>query len=470
MSKNKGAFLESMDEIFNESLPEDGFSLTKMFDKNSLPVKTVNLLLLTACTAGAFNVQAKELVQSDLYNSNITAEKTLATDMLKDAYADPTIITADNLESIADDLNTGVYTMEGSDRLVVLSFNGEDSDHSEVANNWIDSFYVGDRLESYAIVDYDYSDISYVNIDANNKENQEYKNNQNWLDDVVWDDEVENLNTNETSLIDDGFVTETTFDEEVPNSDIEQEINLNEITPDSEMTLLQENFDLRVLAHELSHTNKKQRDYIDDFPEDGLDLEKILQAESTSDLFSILAVSKIKKYNQEETLGMISDLSDDRNDYLVNHNDFVHSTMLSLSTLSNALENNDGLLDDLKSLSLEEIDSVVFKMSKNTLDTVDYNVTREKLTKDELDAIEFEDQLEKTIELRKNFKEVMNSELSGSEFDNVERDLLNDVAIAKINMKQSNLKDSLEDEIKETMSLDEDNNKVSRSNKNRLTN
>lgn len=303
--------LTDIDQEFNKSLPDSGFSLTKAFNRDGLTYKVVNLLLLAACTVGAFNGYSKieELVNSRSDNLIIHTE------MMKIKYEDTTVISADNLEEISNNKATGVYKIKGTDRLTVLSYDDDDKEvHSDETKNLMNLYEIPKNY-SYAVYNPDNMDINYVNIDTNNK---------NFL-----------------YLMD-------------------------------KNALVYQHEDLLTLAHELAHVNLSQLEYEQQANSEGVsDFEKMLVKESSSDLFSVMAVSKIKNLNIEETTKMLIEKSQERNLAMHLNSDYDHSTMVALKGLSNAFRSDSKTFEDLKSLSFDEMDKVLVEFAISSVDKID---------------------------------------------------------------------------------------------------
>lgn len=389
---NTGSLLSDINNEFNNSLKDDSFSLTKMFKKGSLPVQIINTLLLTACTTGAFGAHAKNA--NELEVESHFAPTNLNYELIKENYQDTEIITAQNLEEISENKMKGIYKFKGSDDLILLAFENETYQFPREAIDFIESSNL-QQDGSYATYNPQYPDVGFVNV--NNLKGiqpvEDYISNA----DIVWDDEIiESPNPVEENPDWNGWVPpEIEIEYSAPT---EEELKLEERLHEQEnrekefnnkivkhkqenWPLFYENEDLFVLAHELSHSNGNQKDFSKSVQEinettnyQGVtEFQETLTLETSSDLFGILAVSKIKDLNLEDTKQLLTEVSEYREHNFSKYKDSRHFTSTYIDNFNNMLTESPEILTELQNLNLDKLNETMTNTGISYVENSDLN-------------------------------------------------------------------------------------------------
>lgn len=389
---NKEGLLSEINNEFNDSLKDDSFSLTKMFKKGSLPVQIINTLLLTACTTGAFGANAKNANELDVENHFVPTN--INYDLIKENYQDAEIITAQNLEEISENKQNGIYKFKGSDDIILLAFENETYQFPREAIDFIQSSDL-QQDGSYASHNPVYPDVGFVNVNHSKdiQPIEDYVSNT----DIVWDDEIiESPNPVEETPEWDGWVPPEIDFEDIEPTEEENELDRrlheqenrekefnNKIVKHKKENwpLFSEHEDLFVLAHELSHSNENQKDFSKSVQEineatnyQGVtDFQKKLTLEASSDLFGILAVSKIKDLNLEDTQQLLTELSEYREHNFSKYKDSRHFTSTYIDNFNNMLTESPEILTELQNLNIDKLNEIMTKTGISYVENSDLN-------------------------------------------------------------------------------------------------
>lgn len=457
MNKSLDSLLDDIDNDFNKSLPDSGFRLTKMFERGSLPVKIINTVLLAACTAGAFNVQAQNLEDVNLGNNIEQTQQVMFEELendfeipqpcdenslnkLKTAFEDVKKIELDDLKEIVDSKQASVFKVGELNELVILAFDSNEYPLPQEAKDWLKLGTISNNPFSTATVYEDCKEINFINIKIDRNTSA-----YDPIDEegIIWDDEI------------------TSDSPDNPFEDIEvvAENTLSFEDPDViERAVIQENVNLITFVHELSHTNSNQKKLND------IDMgrfEKVIKKETVSDVFSILGTSSIKNFDHATTVQMIEDLAEKREERL-GYGDFDHATTASLYALADIIHDNPEMLDDLKSFKIQELDNVSFDFaisavektkadySKDPLDRKvwlglqDGEKTKEDLTRDLLTEFDKEE----LSELSNILKSSIEKNKLKMEMENTVNDLKEEVSVSMGNDEPSNVSLSMSTKLK----------------------
>ncbi len=437
--KNKANdLLENINNEFNNSLPDSGFSLSKMFKRDGMPSKMVNLLLLTACTTGAFSGNA--FASDSLEQNQTKSQVEQSYETMRDTFVDVTDINAKNIVEISESNEGGVYNFHGSDRLIALTFDSNLDNLKPEAKNWLDVNNLNTANESRAVFKIKQDDIAYANI-----ANYDYSQ-----------DNVE-LTENQLEMFHPDYVPENARE-------------IKTITPD-ETPMLHQNHDLFVLAHELSHLNDNQVDLTVNNNE-MTKIEKTLTKEAASDIFGIMAVSKAKDLNLDDTIQLLDDVSQWRSDNVSLHKDVEHGTTPILNEFKENITNNPEMFDDIKSLDFNNLDDTTSKFAFSTMEHLDFDFQKhDEIMKNEdfkysrIDLYENERALEDLLREDLDLSRKESNSIEDNLFDNIQSNQ-NDMT-AESQMEEPVNKGELDLEISLKSELDQMPTKVASKNNDR---
>lgn len=338
--------LTKINQEFNESI-DDSFSLTKMFKKNGLLSKSVNTILTLSIAFGAMK-GVSEIVE----NFDSPSQHYALVKEAQSSFNDVTVITADNIKDIANAKEDNIYQVEGNDQFIVAAYDKnfeiQDSNKNNIINELIELNKIGLGKNPHAT----------HGLRLNNT--------------GVPFSEMINFSFKSQDKSDMGYLV------------LQEDYFNNQFTEEEKdkYSLLLENDNLYLFAHELNHITESQFNYDQAYEEKGeIILDHVLAREISSDLFASLIIIKTNDYDLEQSSQLLSELSERRKDYLVNHNDFDHSTHLGLDIFKEAINENPTLLDQVKKSSLNKLSNVSMNFGENVFDKInEYYASHEALS------------------------------------------------------------------------------------------
>ncbi len=323
--------LSKINKDFNESL-DDTFSLTKMFKQGGLFAKTVNIVLSATVLFGAFK---------GLETISHTEPKTQYYEMIQEAqetFKNPVEITTNNIKEIAESRADGVFQSHSEGQLVVV----------------VNKTGQGIGGEKQELVD----DLLEINNLSNQESSFASTGSSNFNKGIPFS-QMMNLSFDSLEGNEIGFLM----------------MSHNNLSGLENFKSINENLDLIVFAHELSHVGTYQNDYQKDLTKNQTYGHE-LAIEMASDLFSALVVSKANNMDMKETTNLMQEMSLWRKDNLRKYHDTGHSTNIALDSFIKTLNDNPNYFKEVQNLNLKSIDKLSMDYSKEIFN--DLNIKAEK--------------------------------------------------------------------------------------------
>lgn len=323
--------LSKINKDFNESL-DDTFSLTKMFKQGGLFAKTVNIILSATVLFGAFK---------GLETISHTEPKTQYYEMIQEAqetFKNPVEITTNNIKEIAESRADGVFQSHSEGQLVVV----------------VNKTGQGIGGEKQELVD----DLLEINNLSNQESSFASTGSSNFNKGIPFS-QMMNLSFDSLEGNEIGFLM----------------MSHNNLSGLENFKSINENLDLIVFAHELSHVGTSQNDYQKDLTNNQTYGHE-LAIEMASDLFSALVVSKANNMDMKETTNLMQEMSLWRKDNLRKYHDTGHSTNIALDSFIKTLNDNPNYFKEVQNLNLKSIDKLSMDYSKEIFN--DLNIKAEQ--------------------------------------------------------------------------------------------